>query len=106
MQEVLPRELREMVYACLLADELKCDDTKRLDRDVNSSLYIARMRGDYIHATTFQAYPHFRDAEYIGMETKAELAETWYRLSRFIFSRESVIEDMFDKKTWGLELDA
>jgi hypothetical protein len=40
------------------------------------------------------------------METKIEMAETWYRLSRFTFSCESDIEDVFDKKIWGLELDA
>jgi hypothetical protein len=39
----------KIVYVYLLADELKCGDMKRLERDVNNNLYIARSRVDYIH---------------------------------------------------------
>ena len=105
MQTLLPRELRDIIYGYLLADECKCDDTKRLENDKNSMRYVPRKRGEHV-PNLFDDYPYVRDTEYVGIETRIELAEMWCWLARFTFDFRSKVQEVLAKKIWGLQLDA
>jgi hypothetical protein len=69
MQALLPRELCDIVYGYLLADETKCENTKRLESKRHGMFYVP-CRRDVYEPTTFERYPYVRNAHYIGIETK------------------------------------
>jgi hypothetical protein len=68
MQELLPRELRDMVYTHLL-------DGSRGHNCCLDNGYIARSTGkDYPEYSVVDDYKHLGDIEYVGKETKTEMA--------------------------------
>jgi hypothetical protein len=99
MQELLPRELRDMIYAHLLGDPyiIPCHITSQYETDEMDKKYPTR--------SALSQYPHVGDIEYVGRDTKTELAESWYALSRFHLSSHADVNELLDHDIWDVGLE-
>ena len=91
MQEMMPRELRDMVYEALLREP----QNYYVDGD-------GRSLEDLFPANVVLHNPHIGDKLFVGEKTLTELADMWYRHSVFRLFGDSTVACLFRNESWEL----
>jgi hypothetical protein len=96
MQQKLPRELRDIVYEQLLETRIWPVDGKTLEElkirsytPMHGSVVVQTQ--PYIPMHAFSKMRYLADKDCVGIATKQELAESYYRLTTFVFGGDAAV---------------
>ncbi|KAF1831625.1 hypothetical protein BDW02DRAFT_649098 [Decorospora gaudefroyi] len=114
IQQKLPRELRDMI--CTFALPHKTVPVRPRDQDCLG--YETTLPTTWISDLRDGNYEHLLDSDYVGTETKREMAEEWYRVTKFRIdacvyqellveatTSPAVLTDFLNHDRWGFGID-
>jgi hypothetical protein len=77
MQRRLPRELRDIIFSCMLEDPWEC----KITNTITNVWSPTETKYDVV-SYSCAAYEYFFNEEYMDYTTTRELTETWYEKQR------------------------
>ena len=116
VQQKLPRELRDMIYGYILNPRPRRGSVYPSEliaaTPVSKAWKKPVVTGTWMTEFDARDILHICSSQFLGAKTIQELAETYYRLSKFYFFRryntlddiETQLHDFFASDMWGLNL--